>query len=128
MQASPFKYKPRRSEAYTLKEMLNRAQSFINWVEKINTQFDNSIVVDTFFSRPTWKDYHWRKDQSGRGMHEKYDKYTSLNASQEKIYQECANTKESGTHFPSKSHLERTRQNIVVSTRVMAITPMIVSN
>lgn len=37
MQASPFKYNPRRNEAHTLKEMLNRAQSFINRVEKINT-------------------------------------------------------------------------------------------
>lgn len=38
------------------------------------------------------EDSHWKKDKSDLGVHGRYDKYTPLNSSREKIYQECVNT------------------------------------
>lgn len=38
------------------------------------------------------KKSHQRKEDTDKGVYEWYDKYTPLNTSREKIYQECTNT------------------------------------
>lgn len=68
-------------------------KSYMILEEKLNTQFDNLVSTNANSSRPVRRDSQRRKDGFERGMHELYEKYTPLNTSWDKIYQDCANTK-----------------------------------
>lgn len=71
----PFRQNIRRMKARTMQKLLNKVQSFINLEEKLNTQFDNLVIVGANSSRSTRKDSHPRKDESNRGIHDRYDIY-----------------------------------------------------
>lgn len=71
--------------------MLVMAQSYMILEEKFNTQLDNPIFANTNSNHSARKESHRRKYDSDRGMQGLYEKYTSLNSSQEKIYQHCGN-------------------------------------
>lgn len=65
----------RRMKARTMPKLLNKVQSFIHLEEKLNTQFDNLVIVGANSSRLTRKDSHPRKDEYDFGMHDRYDIY-----------------------------------------------------
>lgn len=71
--------------------MLSMAHSYMILEEKLNTYFDNPASVDANSSRSTGKEFHRWKDESDQEIQVWYDKYTPLNASREKIYQDHAN-------------------------------------
>lgn len=70
-----------------MQEMLRITQSHISLENNMNTLFKNYASTDAHSNRPLGKD-----DPDER-THDWYDKYTLLNESQKKIYQECAITK-----------------------------------
>lgn len=70
---SPFKQNLGKREACNMKQLVNKARPFINLEEKLNNRFENLVVANTNFGRLTWKDSHWRKDESDHGMHGRYD-------------------------------------------------------
>lgn len=51
LQDSPFRQKLGRMEAYTMQNLFNRAQSFFNLEEKLNTRLDKPVDVNANSSR-----------------------------------------------------------------------------
>lgn len=86
----PFRLKIGMKKIQTIEEMLSMAQSYLILEEKLNTEFVNPTFVDTNSGHPFGKEFHYKNDDSKRGMQGQYDKYTLLNAYREKIYQDCA--------------------------------------
>lgn len=78
----------RKEESENNLGMLIMAQSYMILEEKMNILFENPASVDANSSRPPEIDSLRRKDKFVRGMHIRYDKYTPLSVSQEKIYQD----------------------------------------
>lgn len=86
LQNNSFGQNPGRKKACIVKEILNKAQPFIHIEENLNTQFDN---LGTTYANPVRsfeKDSHRRIYELGLNTHGWYDKYTPLNALQEKKF------------------------------------------
>lgn len=60
--------------------------------EKLSMHFDNTASIDSQSSCPVGKESHQRQDDPHPGMLGKYNKYTHLTVSCEKIYQDFINT------------------------------------
>lgn len=68
------------------------AQSYITLEEKMNTHFNNpTSTTSTSFNPPSKKKPRWRKEDADERMYGRYNKYTPLNTTRNKIYHECAN-------------------------------------
>lgn len=69
-----FIHKMRKSEAHTMYELMNMAQSFINLEEKLNTQFNNSVAAESNSGLLTRNESHRWKDEFDQGVHGRYEK------------------------------------------------------
>lgn len=68
------------------------AQSYMILEEKLNTQFNNLTSTDANSIHPMENESHRWKDETDQGIQGRCEKYMSLNAFWEKIYEDCANT------------------------------------
>lgn len=73
--------------------MLTIVETFAILEENLTTHFDNPESSESHFSRPFGKELHRCQDDFGWKMQWKYDIYTPMMVSRERIYQEYVNTK-----------------------------------
>lgn len=72
--------------------MLKLAQTYMILEGEMNIRSDNPDTINTYYIRPFWKESHLQRDGMDNGSHRWFYKYTPLNISKERIYQEYANT------------------------------------
>lgn len=73
--------------------MRSMTKSYMILEEKLSTHFDNSASAETNFILPARKKSHQQKDKFDRSPRDRYDKFTPLTFSRDKIYLECSNIK-----------------------------------
>lgn len=89
----PFRKNLGERKVKPLQEMLAMAKPFFILKEKLSMCFHNFAFTDSHSNLTVKKESHRRWDDSGREMLGKYNKYTPISVSREKIYQDCINTK-----------------------------------
>lgn len=89
----PFNQKLGKRKVKFMQEMLTMVEPYVILEEKLYMRFDNPASADFHSSRPIGKESHRHWDGPNRGMLGKYNKYTPLTVSSEKIYQDCINAK-----------------------------------
>lgn len=72
--------------------MLTMVEPSMILEEKLSKHFGNPASIDSQSSCPFGKESHQRRDDPDPRMLGKYNKYTHLTVSCEKIYQDCINT------------------------------------
>lgn len=72
--------------------MLTMANPYMILEDKLSKRFDDHASIYSHSSRLIKKKSHQYRDDNDLGMLGRYNKYTSLTVSCEKIYQDCINT------------------------------------
>lgn len=75
-----------------VQDMLTIAKPYMILEDILTNYFDNPASIGFYSSRSARKKSHRHRDDPDKVMLGKYDRYTPLEVSREKFYQDCVNT------------------------------------